>query len=295
MSEDERWARVQAPVGARPYADVKVRDVVIGRGRPLVLISGPCVIEDEDTVMRTAERVREITARLGMPLIFKSSFEKDNRGKRDSYIGPGRDEGLAILARVRERFGVPVLSDVHREADVEAADDALDVLQIPAYLCQQTSLVTAVAETGKPVNIKKGQFLAPETMDSAVSKCHDAGNRRVLLTERGACFGYNRLVSDLRCIPIMQDLGCPVVYDPTHIVRVYGVSSARPEGGEPQFVPVLTRAAVAAGANALFIETHPDRRAAKCDAASMLDLDLLEPLLRQVVALAALVREWGVA
>ena len=295
MPDSDRWETVQAPVGAKPYAEVQVRDVAIGRGRPLALISGPCVIEDEDTVMRTAERVREITARLGVPFIFKSSYEKDNRGKTSAYVGPERDEGLAILARVRERFGVPVLSDVHRETDVAAAADALDVLQVPAYLCQQTSLVVAVAKTGKPVNIKKGQFLAPETMDSAVSKCHEVGNRQVLLTERGSCFGYNRLVSDLRCIPILQDLGCPVVYDPTHIVRLYGVSSSVPEGGEPQYVPALARAAVAAGCNALFIETHPNRKRARCDAASMLDLDLLEPLLRQVVELAALVRGWGVA
>ena len=295
MTNREASDPAQAPVGTEPIHEVKIRDIAIGRGQPLALISGPCVIESEEVVMRTAERVREITERLGIPFIFKSSYEKDNRGKASSYAGPGFDEGLAILSRVRERFGIPVLSDVHRETDVAAAAEALDVLQIPAYLCQQTSLITAAAKAGKAVNIKKGQFLSPEGMKSAVSKCRDAGNDNVMLTERGTCFGYNRLVSDLRCIPIMQDLGCPVVYDPTHIVRIYGVSSADPAGGEPQFVPALTRAAVAAGTNALFIETHPDRWSAKCDAASMLDLELLEPLLEQAKRLADLVREWKVA
>lgn len=294
MNKEEKQL-AQPPVGVGPIRDVKIGDITIGRGHPIALISGPCVIESRDIVFKTAEMICEITERLGIPFIFKSSYEKDNRGKATSYVGPGFDEGLEILAGVRQRFGVPVLSDVHRDQDVTACAQALDVLQIPAYLCQQTSLVQAVAKSGKTINIKKGQFLAPEGMKSAVSKCLEAGNDQVLLTERGACFGYNRLVSDLRCIPIMQDLGCPVVYDPTHIVRIYGLSSADPAGGEPQFVPALTRAAVGAGANALFIETHPDRWSAKCDAASMLDLDKLEPLLKQVVELAKLVREWGVA
>ena len=288
-------SRMQPPVGDKPYREVTIGNVTIGRGRPLALISGPCVIEDRDTVLRTAEAVCEITSRLGIPYIFKSSYEKDNRGRLGNYIGPGFEEGLAILSEVKERFGVPVTSDVHREEDVGATAQVLDLMQIPAYLCQQTSLVTRIAKTMRAVNVKKGQFLAPEGMDSPVSKCFEVGNENVMVTERGTCFGYNRLVSDLRCIPIMQDLGVPVVYDPTHIVRLYGISSSDPAGGEPQYVPSMTRAAVAAGVNALFIETHPDRWSARCDAASMLDLDKLEPLLKQVLAIAAVVREAGIA
>jgi 2-dehydro-3-deoxyphosphooctonate aldolase (KDO 8-P synthase) len=276
--------------------DVKVRDIVIGHGHPLVLIAGPCVLESLDEALFIAETLQHEADRRGLPFIFKGSFEKDNRGVADSYVGPGLHGGLAMLAKIREKIGCPVLSDVHRETDVDAAAQALDVLQIPAYLCQQTSLVLKVGQAGKPVNVKKGQFLAPEDMKSAVSKLHSVGNKQVLLTERGACFGYHRLVSDLRCVPLMQALGCPVVYDPTHIVRIYGKSSADPEGGEPEFVSVLARAGVAAGVNALFLETHPTPFGAACDAASMIRLgDELPALLDQIVPLARAVRESGLA
>lgn len=255
-------------------------NIKIGSGQPLAVIAGPCVIDSEELVMKTAKALTEITQKLGIGLIFKSSYEKDNRGSAKNWRGPMAEEGLKILAKVRKEFGVPVLSDVHRNEDVDQAAEYLDVLQIPAYLCQQTSLVLACGETGKPINVKKGQFLAPENMDSAVSKLRSVGNQNVLLTERGACFGYNRLVADMRSIPVMQQLGAPVVIDATHVIRLYGISSADPAGGEPRFVPHLTLAAVAAGADALFIETHPDPMSAKCDAASQLNLAHFEGLVR---------------
>ncbi len=273
--------------------NVRIGDIEIGEGRPLALIAGPCVIEDEDIVMHIAGKLKKLTDKLGVPWIFKASFEKDNRGSASGYNGPSMEEGLRILQKVKDEFGAPVISDVHRIEQIKPAAEVLDILQVPADLCQQTSLLLEVGRAGQPVNVKKGQFLAPENMKSAVGKLHSTGNKQVLLTERGACFGYNRLVSDLRCIPIMKDLGCPVVYDPTHIVRIYGVSSDDPAGGEPVFVPTLARAAVAAGVNAMFIETHTDLSKAKCDAVSMLRFDLLEKLLPQLVELDKMVRSWS--
>ena len=287
------------PDGSRaqaPDARVEVAGIPLGAGCPLVLIAGPCVIEDEAVMKRAAGGLREICRGLGVPLIFKSSYEKDNRGKPTGYGGPGLDKGLEELARVRREVGVPVLSDVHRECDVRAAAEVLDILQIPAYLCQQTSLVLEVGSAGKTVNVKKGQFLAPEDMKSAVEKLRHVGNERVLLTDRGTCFGYHRLVFDVRSVQIMKTLGCPVVVDPTHIVRIYGKPSSDPSGGEPEYVHTLARAGVAAGANALFIETHPDPFKAACDAASMIRLgDQLPLLLDQVRPLAEAVREQGLA
>ena len=274
--------------------DVKVGQVTIGKGHPIALICGPCVIESEDAVLRIAEKVKTIASRLRIPWIFKSSYEKDNRGSADGYRGPGLEEGLKILEKVKNRFSVPVTSDVHRETDIKAAAEVLDLLQIPAYLCQQTSLVLAFGKAGKPVNVKKGQFLAPQGMKSAVGKLHHVGNKQVLLTDRGTCFGYNQLIADIRSIPIMQSLGCPVIWDPTHIVRLYGISSADPRGGEPEFVPVLTRAAVAGGVNGLFIEAHTNPSEALCDAASMITIKQLESLLRQVQILADAARQMGV-
>lgn len=272
---------------------VKVGKITIGKGHPLALIAGPCVIEDEGIVLEIAEKLKELTTRLDIPWIFKASFEKDNRGSALGYSGPGMEEGLNILQKVKDDFDVPVVSDIHRVDQIEAAADVLDIIQIPAYLCQQTSLIIPAGKTGIPVNVKKGQFLAPEAMKSAVGKLHEAGNDQVLLTERGTCFGYNRLISDLRCIPIMQEqIGCPVVYDATHIVRIYGVSSDDPKGGEPQFVPALSKAAVAAGTDALFLETHTDLRKAKCDAVSMLPFDILEKLFPQLTELGRMVRRW---
>lgn len=258
-------------------------EVKVGTGEKLAVISGPCVIDNRELVMKTARALVDICERLDVPLIFKSSYEKDNRGSEKNWTGPMLDDGLKVLADVRKEFGIPVLTDVHRNEDVERAAEYIDVLQIPAYMCQQTSLVLACGKTGRPINVKKGQFLAPENMAGAVSKIHSTGNKNILLTERGACFGYNRLVADMRSIPIMQELGVPVVFDATHIIRLYGISSADPAGGEPRFIPHLTLAAVAAGADALFLETHPQPMAAKCDAASQLNLKHYENLLKMAL------------
>ncbi len=263
---------------------IKNREFSCGSGENLMVISGPCVIDSRDLVLETAEKLVEICDRQKVNLIFKSSYEKDNRGSASNWKGPMAEAGLKILAEVREKFNVPVLTDVHRVEDVPMVAEYVDVLQIPAYMCQQTSLVLACGETGKPVNIKKGQFLAPEGMASAIDKMNSTGNKNVLLTERGASFGYNRLVADMRSIPIMQSLGAPACFDATHVIRLYGISSADPAGGEPKFVPHLTLAAVAAGADALFLETHPRPMTAKCDAASQLDLSYYESLLKKCKA-----------
>ena len=256
----------------------------VGTGHGLAVISGPCVIDSKELVMKTARALVDITQRVGVPLIFKSSYEKDNRGSEKNWTGPMANEGLKVLAEVRKEFGIPVLTDIHRHEDIDMVAEHVDVLQIPAYMCQQTSLVVACGKTGRPINVKKGQFLAPENMAGAVSKINSTGNKNVLLTERGACFGYNRLVADMRSIPVMQELGAPACFDATHVIRLYGISSADPAGGEPRFVPHLTLAAVAAGADALFLETHPNPMEAKCDAASQLNLKHYENLLRMSVA-----------
>ena len=271
---------------------VHVGPIPIGKGHPLVLISGPCVIETEEIALRTAEFLKTMCEELQIPLIYKSSFEKDNRSTAENYRGPGLEEGLRILQKVKETFDVPVLSDVHRETDIPAAAEVLDVIQIPAFLCQQTSLLVAAGKTGKPINVKKGQFLAPDGMKSPINKLNNVGNDRILLTERGTCFGYYQLVADMRAIPIMQSLGYPVVFDATHIVRIYGVPSKDPQGGQPGFVPTLVRAGVAAGCDALFLETHPCVDEALCDASSMIPLDRLKPLLERAKALSELVRSW---
>jgi len=272
---------------------VHVASIPVGDGHPMVLISGPCVIESEAIAMKTAEALKALSEDLDIPLIYKSSFEKDNRSTAANYRGPGLEEGLRILEKVKKTFEIPVLSDIHRETDIPAAAEVLDVLQIPAFLCQQTSLLIAAGKTGKPVNVKKGQFLAPDGMKSPVDKLLSTGNDQILLTERGASFGYYQLVADMRAIPIMKSLGFPVVFDATHIVRIYGVPSKDPGGGEPGFVPTLVYAGVAAGCNALFLETHPCVDEALCDASSMIPLDKLKPLLKRSIALAALVRSWG--
>jgi 2-dehydro-3-deoxyphosphooctonate aldolase (KDO 8-P synthase) len=263
--------------------DAGLTKIRIGQGHGLACISGPCVIDSRELVMKTARMLVDITQRVGMPLIFKSSYEKDNRGSEKNWAGPMANEGLKILAEVRKEFGIPVLTDVHRVEDVEMVAEYVDVLQIPAYMCQQTSLVVACGKTGKAINVKKGQFLAPENMSSAVSKIRSTGNNNVLLTERGACFGYNRLIADMRSIPVMQELGAPVCFDATHVVRLYGISSSDAAGGEPRIVPHLTLAAVAAGTDALFLETHPNPPEAKCDAASQLNLKHYENLLRLAI------------
>jgi len=274
--------------------EVKVGEVRIGKGNPLVLIAGPCVIEGEAIVLEIAKGLKALCKKLEIPLIFKASYEKDNRGSEKSYKGPGVKEGLKILAMVKEKTGLPVLSDVHRMEDVDQAKEVLDVIQIPAFLCQQTSLLLKAGESGRVINIKKGQFVAPENMAGAVKKIHSTGNRQVLLTERGTCFGYNKLISDFCSIPIMQGIGCPVIFDATHVVRNYGIPSEDPRGGSPQYVPHLSRAAMAAGCNGLFLETHPRPVEALCDASSMVPLNEMEQLLRQTKAIHDLVGGWGI-
>jgi 2-dehydro-3-deoxyphosphooctonate aldolase (KDO 8-P synthase) len=239
----------------------------------------------------TAERLSKLSEKLGVPLIFKSSYEKDNRSSVEHYPGPGLDEGLEVLAWIRQEFGIPVVSDVHRTDDIAAAREVLDLIQIPAFLCQQTSLVLAVGRAGKPVNVKKGQFLSPEAMSGPISKLESTGNQQIVLTERGTCFGYNQLVADLTSIPAMQQLGYPVVFDAGHAVRRYGIPSADPRGGAPEQIPTLARAAVAVGADALFLETHPKPSTARCDAASQFPLDGMEDLMLQLRDLSELVRD----
>ena len=274
--------------------EVRVGKIRIGKGNPLVLIGGPCVLEGEALALEIAKQLKELCGALEIPFIFKASYEKDNRGSEKSYIGPGLEEGLKILSTVKEKVGVPVLSDVHRMEDVDRAKEVLDIIQVPAFLCQQTSLLLKVGEAGRVVNIKKGQFVAPENMAGAVKKIYSTGNRQVLLTERGTCFGYNKLISDFCSIPLMQEIGCPVIFDATHVVRNYGIPSEDPRGGSPQYVPYLSRAAVAVGCNGLFLETHPEPSQALCDASSMIPLNEMEGLLRQTKAIHDMVRTWGI-
>ena len=239
---------------------------------------------------RTAEAVKRIGERLGLPVIFKSSFQKDNRSSSDYYRGPGLEEGLRVLDDVRRDFDLPVISDVHYVGQVSAASQVLDVIQIPAYLCMQTDLAEAVALTGKAVNIKHGQFLAPENMVKPIKKIERMGNHHILLTERGYTFGYNDLIVDPRSFHIMRQIGYPVVFDVTHSIRGYGVPSADPRGGNREYLPVLGRASVAAGVDGLFIEVHPNPSEAKCDASSQMVLGDLEEYLKPLLEINAIVK-----
>ena len=264
--------------------EVLVGDVGFGEGRPLALIAGPCVIETRESTLRLAEGIRRIAQSVGMPLVFKASFDKANRSSVESYRGPGLEEGLAILAAVKREAGVPVTSDIHEPAQAAPAAEAVDLLQVPAFLCRQTDLLLAAARTGRPVNVKKGQFMAPWDMANVVGKLRAGapGEAKVLLTERGTSFGYNNLVSDLRSIALMQRLGCPVVYDATHSVQLPGGEGSR-SGGQRELIEPLALAAVAAGCDALFIETHEAPERALSDAATMLPLGRLAPLLRRAL------------
>ena len=250
------------------------------------------MIEDENTMLHTAEEICKISEKLNIPVIFKSSYLKDNRSSEQSYQGPGLKAGLALLKKIKNTFNIPVLSDIHNAHDAEACAEVLDVIQIPAYLCMQTTLAVAVAKTGRVVNVKKGQFLDPEDMRNVVKKIERAGNKKILLTERGACFGYHNLVVDMRSLLTLSELGYPVVFDPTHSVRVYGLPSSDPEGGKPHFVPALTRSGVAAGCDVLFIEAHPNPSQAKCDAASQWPLVRLEEILRQAIDVSNVVKQY---
>ena len=258
---------------------VAIGNLRCGAGQPLLWIAGPCVIESNDLTFRIADVLRDVSDRLGAPLIFKASFDKANRSSGKSFRGPGIEEGLKTLEAVRRRTGLPVTTDVHECQQVEAVGQAVDLLQVPAFLARQTDLILAAGKTGKPVNVKKGQFMAPWDMRNVVAKMEEVGNRQLLLTERGSTFGYGTLVNDMRAIPWMQDLGCPVVFDATHSVQAPGALGDR-TGGDRRMVPYLARAAVAAGCDAIFLETHPNPDEALSDGPNMIPLDDLSSLIR---------------
>lgn len=249
----------------------------------MLVLAGPCVLESEGLAREVVREMQAITARLGVSYVFKSSFDKANRTSLESYRGPGAEKGLRLLGRLREEFGVPVVSDIHEANQAEAAGAVLDILQIPAFLCRQTDLLVAAARTGKVVNVKKGQFVSPWDMEHAINKLRSAGCERILLTERGASFGYNNLVVDMRSLPVMRSFGWPVIFDATHSVQLPGGAGSS-SGGQRQFIPALARAAMAVGIDGLFIEVHPDPDRALCDGPNSLPLDQVEPLLRQLLA-----------
>jgi len=268
---------------------VDVRGIPCGQV-PLFLIAGPCVIEHIDIMKKTAETLCKLKEKLGLPILYKSSFQKDNRSAADFYRGPGIEEGLRILEGIRSEFDLPILSDVHDISQVNAAGQVLDVIQIPAYLCMQTDLTEAVASTGKVINFKHGQFLAPENMDKPVKKAEASGNNQILLTERGVTFGYNDLVVDPRSFHIMRKIGYPVIFDVTHSVRRYGIPSADPRGGNREYLPVLGRAGIAAGVDGLFIEVHPNPPEAFCDASSQMYLSDLEKFIQPLIEINSIVK-----
>ena len=263
---------------------VQIGNVAIGGGAPLALIAGPCVIEDPARTLAIGRDVQRIAAKLGMPYIFKASFDKANRSSYQSFRGPGLTEGMNILARIKRELGVPVLSDIHEAAQAAAAAAVLDVLQIPAFLCRQTDLLHAAAQTGKPVNVKKGQFLSPLEMKNVIAKLTESGCQSILLTERGSSFGYNNLVVDMRSLAILRSFGQPVVFDATHSVQLPGGGGDR-SAGQREFVPVLARAAAAAGIDALFLEVHDNPAEALSDGPNMVPVAELESLLTQVLAI----------
>jgi 2-dehydro-3-deoxyphosphooctonate aldolase (KDO 8-P synthase) len=262
----------------------------VGPDRPLFLIAGPCVIESEGLVLEVAGRLKEMTDALAMPFIFKASFDKANRSSRSSFRGPGIEAGLRALARVREQIGVPVLTDVHEDTPLDEVAAVVDVLQTPAFLCRQTNFIVAVCSQRKPVNIKKGQFLSPWEMQNVVDKARSTGNSQVMVCERGFCFGYNNLVSDMRSLAVMRGTGCPVVFDATHSVQLPG-GKGDSSGGQREFVPVLARAAVAAGVAGIFMETHPDPAKALSDGPNAWPLDRMASLLETLKELDGVVKE----
>ena len=260
---------------------IKLPRFTIGKDHGLFLIAGPCVIETEKMMLETARQLKEIATALSLPLIFKSSYDKANRSSVQSFRGPGLVKGLKILRKIKEEFELPVLSDIHTEEEAKAAAEVLDILQIPAFLCRQTDLLVAAARTGRIVNVKKGQFMAPWEMGNAIEKIESAGNQKILLTERGTSFGYNNLVSDMRAIPIMQRFGYPVVFDATHSVQLPG-AAGKSSSGQREFVAPLARAAVAAGCDGLFMEVHPDPDHAPSDGPNMVPLKELRSFLEPV-------------
>ncbi len=269
---------------------IRLGNISIGGGKRFVLIAGPCVIEGKDITFRIAERVQEITRRLHVSFIFKSSYKKANRTSGESFTGLEMERALKILSDIRYEFDVPILTDVHSEPEISIAAEVADVLQIPAFLCRQTELLQAAGRTGKIVNIKKGQFMAPEDMKHQAEKVEATGNKKILLTERGTTFGYHNLVVDMRSLVIMRSLGYPVILDATHSVQLPGGAKNK-SGGQPEFIFPIARAGAAVGIDGLFIETHPNPAKAKSDAASQLKLDLLEGLLKQIISIDELVKE----
>ena len=269
---------------------VNIGSVKIGAGQPLALLAGPCVIEGLERSLKIGRAIKEITTRLGIPYIFKASFDKANRSSYTAFRGPGLEEGLKILKTIKEELQVPIVSDIHCVNQIEAAAEVLDVLQIPAFLCRQTDLLNAAAKTGKTVNIKKGQFLSPKDMENAVNKIREAGNEKIMLTERGASFGYNNLVVDMRSFPIMRSFGYPVVFDATHSVQLPG-GAGTCSAGQREFVEYLTRGAVAVGVDALFMEVHDNPEEALCDGPNMVYVDKLEAILKDALAIDAIIRK----
>jgi 2-dehydro-3-deoxyphosphooctonate aldolase (KDO 8-P synthase) len=269
---------------------MKLASFEVGQQRPLFLIAGPCVIESEALVIDVAGRLKELTAALGVPFIFKASFDKANRSSRASFRGPGIDAGLKALGEVRRQIGVPVLTDVHEDTPLAEVAAVVDVLQTPAFLCRQTNFIVAAASQGKPVNIKKGQFLSPWEMQNVVDKARSTGNTQIMVCERGFSFGYNNLVADMRSLAVMRGTGCPVVFDATHSVQLPG-GKGDSSGGQREFVPVLARAAVAAGIAGLFMETHPDPAKALSDGPNAWPLHRMAPLLATLVEIDATVKK----
>lgn len=267
----------------------------VGLDKPFFLIAGPCVVESEQLQVDVAGQLKEMTAALNIPFVFKSSYDKANRSSGKSFRGPGMDEGLRVLAEVKKQLSVPVLTDVHTEAEIATVAGVVDVLQTPAFLCRQTDFIHAVARAGKPVNIKKGQFLAPTDMKNVVDKARDAsGTDNIMVCERGASFGYNNLVSDMRSLAIMRNTGCPVVFDATHSVQLPGGQGST-SGGQREFVPVLARAAIAAGVSGVFMETHPDPSKALSDGPNAWPLPMMKELLYVLKEIDALVKQRGFA
>jgi len=271
--------------------EARVGEIRIGNGNPLVLIAGPCVIENDDIMFSTAQRLKEICDDLNIFLIFKSSYDKANRTSVSSFRGPGIEKGLKILADLKNEFSIPVLSDVHSVEDIKVAADVLDVLQIPAFLCRQTDLLVSASRTGKTVNIKKGQFLAPWDVRHIIEKFVSTGNHNLMVTERGTTFGYNNLVVDFRGLPLMRSFGYPVIFDLTHSLQLPG-GQGNHSGGEREFAGPLARAAVATGVDGLFMEVHPNPKEALCDASTVIPLQEVEGLLRQIKTIYDVVRIW---
>ncbi|MEO6078564.1 MAG: 3-deoxy-8-phosphooctulonate synthase [Steroidobacteraceae bacterium] len=268
---------------------MKLAGAVIGNTDPLLLIAGPCVIESQTLVEHVAGFMQELTTRLGIPYVFKASFDKANRSAASSFRGPGLEQGLAILEGVRRKFSLPVLTDVHEDTPISEVAAVVDVLQTPAFLCRQTNFIQKVASAGKPVNIKKGQFLSPAEMGNVVAKARDVGNDNIMVCERGVSFGYNNLVADMRSLVVLRTTGCPVIFDATHSVQLPG-AQGQSSGGQREFVPVLARAAVGAGIAGLFMETHPDPAQALSDGPNAWPLHRMESLLTTLVQLDAIVK-----